>query len=114
LNSLHQISKAFVADPILLRLSHATKNKAKLGKATAGEKSLRANTKLQKLQSKSTNVSPPEEEEKLPRSFANCRSYAGSNYHNRPSQKMLRHAFLPGYDIIKVKLQYQGPMDSQA
>jgi len=29
-----------------------------LGKATAGEKSLRANTKLQKLQSKSTNGSP--------------------------------------------------------
>ena len=55
------------------------KNKAKLGKATAGEKSLRANTKLQKLQSKSTNVSPPQEKKKkLPRSVANCRSYAGS------------------------------------
>ena len=56
-------------------------NKAKLGKATAGEKSLRANTKLQKLQSKSTNVSPPPQEKKkkkLPRSVANCRSYAGS------------------------------------
>ena len=52
-----------------------------MGKATAGEKSLRANTKLQKLQSKSTNVSPPPQEKKkkkLPRSFANCRSYAGS------------------------------------
>ena len=68
---------------------HATKNsfnKAKLGKATAGEKSLRANTKLQKLQSKSTNVSPEDKKKKLPRSFANCRSYAGSK--NGNLQKM--------------------------
>jgi len=59
-------------------VTNGNKNKAKLGKATAGEKSLRANTKLQKLQSKSTNVSPPPQKKKLPRSFANCRSYACS------------------------------------